>query len=120
MNREIMFRVYDINSNQFCPDWFGSNILTLNEEFLYDDVVFLQFIGIKDKHGKKIYEGDVVKYRFKVCAHGDVESGVGEVYYDPYSAAFLFDKSYEYDFIGRKGSEFEVVGNIFENPGLIK
>ena len=68
----------------------------------------LMFTGKLDSKGHEVYEGDTIRYQFKPCDVGEVEQGEGEVYYDPESAAFLFDRSCEYDFM-IPGLKFEVL-----------
>lgn len=75
-----------------------------------DNTVLMQSTGLKDKNGKLIYEGDIVK----------TSKGVANVEYDNtyayfgltnFLTVFSFDK-----FINE---EIEVIGNIYENPELI-
>ena len=89
-----------------------------------------QFTGIKDKHGKKIYEGDIV--RRKDSAFGYVDTGV--VKYDCHLGAFVLEyKSYgrTYQSTFKKGFSdndgkctiegtysYEVIGNVYDNPHL--
>lgn len=91
-----------------------------------------QFTGLKDKNGKDIYEGDVCIYKT-----GEKKGGVyseetvfkGFVRYD--EARFEIGSHNGYGgewedlsmLIGhyhKIAKEFEVIGNIFENPELIK
>ena len=75
-----------------------------------DRFVWLQYIGLKDKNGKEIYEGDVIET-------GGVRGGiVGKVVYIEEGFSIKCELGYE-DFYW---DTLEVIGNIYENPELIK
>jgi len=96
-----------------------------------DNVILMQYTGLKDKNGKEIYEGDILK--------DDV--GIAEVTYDNERAGFYawFKKpvvfpDYAHGVKDTKINQIhmyawstddyktsaEVIGNIYENPELIK
>lgn len=82
MDREIKFRVWDIDGNQFWDDSLGDwkieflsgtepKLIVLEETFSpygeqefywrnVENVVFQQYTGLKDRNGKEIYEGDIL------------------------------------------------------------
>lgn len=72
----------------------------------------MQFTGLLDKNGKEIWEGDVLS---------DGESRMAVKFEN---GAFIFDDDmYEDrngDNVASWNSHFEVIGNIYSNPELIK
>lgn len=69
-----------------------------------------QFTGLLDKNGREIYEGDVIKWIHK---HGDFEptEQVSTVEYQKYSDGWI---GYEVF------NDAEIIGNLYENPELLK
>lgn len=91
------------------------------------DITLMQFTGLKDKYDKEIWESDIVKFR-----HPDGNYGTGEVRYGRANGAFGFFLPHEgtgitvpvLNFMGTMSAaatyDFEVLGNIYENPELIE
>ena len=80
--------------------------------------ILMQSTGLVDKNGKEIFEGDIV----------DIIKGFenfkDEVFYDEELCSIRL-KGYSNDYCDfadwiREGFEFEVIGNIYENPELLK
>ena len=147
--REIKFRAWDIESNEF-------NFIDLREAVANDDAYSLcgnqgtawekdrenscafyckcniqQFTGLKDKKGKEIYEGDIVK----VIGHYQDETDMYS-FWDEYIGVITWiDGSWVIESICEGSCEYltqdslynsesirkvEVIGNIYENEELIK
>ena len=90
------------------------------DEVPASDFILMQSTGLKDKIGKEIFEGDIVKY--KVGCNTFTE----EVVYDKNFAGFGV-KDADANIIFTVGelaedidlSSLEVVGNIYQNPELL-
>jgi len=89
-------------------------------DILSDNVKLMQFIGLKDKNGKEIYEGDILNW--------NNECTILIEWYESRSVGFGYevltqkDKrivSFDIRFY-RSEENAEVIGNIYENPELIE
>jgi len=67
-----------------------------------------QYTGIKDKNGKEIYEGDIISR----CGYKNFHKLVEDIR-DFYSNV----NDYEFPI---NLEEYEIIGNIYENPELLK
>lgn len=88
-----------------------------------DDGVLMQYTGIKDKNGKKIYEGDIVKRGNFIgivnfcdhCAQFEIQRPVsGDPINGPYTSVDIKLVDLESD------EDNEIIGNIYEHPDLLK
>ena len=109
MNYKVMVGNCDTDDeNWTCP------IIWIEEEkdwLHFDDYeCIMQSTGLKDKNGKEIFEGDVVKCNGLL---GTIKS---------LKAMWIcsFVKYNNYQKVGFFAQEIEVVGNIYENPELLE
>ena len=76
-----------------------------------EDCTLAQFTGLKDKHGKEIYEGDIVSVRNK-NRKNEYDIGVVEFGKAAFRCPFLLGKYHP--------GQVEVIGNVHENPDLLE
>ena len=84
-----------------------------------------QFTGLTDKNGKKIFEGDIGRYKQTDGAkrNGKPIICIGKVVYNAKTASFAVESKDEagcnyFDYFPIK--DFDVIGNIHDNPELLE
>jgi len=91
----------------------------LLRRMIFDDVELMQYTGIKDKNGVEIYEGDIVLIR--IDKTNILHKTVVKFKHGTFIADIIGDNDYIYLFhFGFNKDDFEVVGNIYENPELLE
>ncbi len=131
--REIKFRAWDRGSKRML---FPLEITFLNygvkpsdgwvvargENWKFDttedgndeDIIIMQYTGLKDKNENEIYEGDIVKVT--LSDDGDKQEWMEAQVFFENGAFKLVNESFSVSV----DSVCEVIGNIYENPELLK
>lgn len=131
--REILFRGKDSSGSWHygAPVIYSDELVFIEKPYIKSRVVdpdtVGQFTGLTDKNGKKIFEGDILRVE-RFIYHGEKdkrkEITVGIVFYDTEGGRFGYCSKGHYKCLSIQrlfdDETEEVVGNIFDNPELLK
>ena len=107
-----------------------------------ENIILMQSTGLVDKHGKEIFEGDILKFNDEwneYCHEGYVDGSVegvnyvevvkGEACFEfgktryPESSLFIYMEDEHLSFaelVKNKDFGFEIIGNVYETPELLE
>lgn len=118
--REIKFRMWDNDKMEIVCDNSSLEISAVTKSMSYKSrrenlqIIFMQFTGFHDKNGKEIWEGDIVKF------HAILLQPVSDIYW----RNGFYMRGWEHLDLDSKlfkdNKMWEVIGNIYENPELLK
>ncbi len=129
MNNRLKFRMWDINTKRFYYMYLDELIGLTRTISIPKEATIQQYTGLNDSKGKEIYEGDIVKeHHFEDWGDKIGYEYIGIVVYKEYSDDILYAgyktipaKNQNTKFRGNAiQSDCEVIGNVFENPELLK
>lgn len=81
-----------------------------------EDLVLMQSTGLKDKNGKEVFIGDIIKCT-RGCLHEVyIEKEYGGTYFGGMPAVYLKGLREGYAWTEHE----EIIGNIYENPELLE
>nr|WP_310787091.1 YopX family protein [Fusobacterium nucleatum] len=78
----------------------------------FKNIELLQFTGLKDNGGQELYEADVIKF------NDGIDDIYGLISYDDEDGTYRVSYENITEHLSDLEGDFEIVGNIFENPDL--
>lgn len=136
--REIKFRAWNKEYGEMC---YSTNVALYEKREFYpfgiivgfshyptNDWELMQYTGLRDKNGKEVYEGDIVRYTFDnpdsvLSTENGLKIRTGKIFWQEWRASFAIgcqmanNDLFKYV---RNGNRVEVIGNIYENPELLQ
>ena len=126
--REIKFRAWDKENKKMMK---VSSLSLENKEiavrengtyhfFRMKNLELMQYTGLKDKNGKEIYEGDIIKYKFPYDRR---LNHISPVKFLETETSFGVKDRYGIEiplYRITTNNYFEVIGNIYENKNLLE
>ena len=125
--REIKFRAWDTGSKimsymekngvfrrvyfaEDIQDWQDRALGGVLQRHNQGKTILMQYTGLKDRQGKEIYEGDIIKALHDFGPGGWVEKKT--------EVRFNLMNGYQWNYWDL--DSLKVIGNIYENPELLK
>jgi len=121
--REIKFRAVTregkIIKDVGCIKFFEDGSIIVNGEIPVEKLI--QYVGLKDKNGKEIYEGDIIQFQLDVLDDGSFGNSLKPRYFTLAKVIFMAG-AFRFECDGNAPlahSACEIIGNIYEDSHLI-
>ena len=114
-------RIIDVSSINFRDGTIQEETrYAVNRKVYLDDVVLMQYTGVKDKDGVEIYEGDILEVEKN--EDGTYKGTInGNVFFDRfqgYSSKIKVAGMHDVNTIRYWNNHIRIIGNVYENPEL--
>jgi len=113
--REIKFRAWKKSSKEMiynieCIKWFEDDSVIINNE--NPNCILMQYTGLKDFNDKEVFEGDILQTKYAKV----------EIFWNEYAAAYWYKNQdgTPNGAIPIYINIWEIIGNKYENPELLK
>ena len=132
MSREILFKAKRIDNGEWVEGDLVHSIYKINDScvgkygsdvgmYQVDERTICQYTGLTDKNGNKIWENDLIEVK-KGKSHF-----ISQIEWDDWCKGFMFQDTKTtacgMDALSGSGCyhfDYEVIGNIFDNPELVE
>jgi uncharacterized phage protein (TIGR01671 family) len=122
MSRETKYRAWELNRNTMYYSVESGIYEDPDETITFDSILQLaryevmQYTGLKDKNNKEIYEGDILGYITETKWIIGFKNGAFILSFENSNINILYDC----EITDGKVVNMKVLGNVYENPELIK
>ena len=122
------FRAWDTTNKEMFKDTFAitesgqvvvvdqSSVFVSPDYVFVDNLVIMQSTGLKDKNGKEVFVGDIIKCTRGCLYEVYIEKEYGGTCFGGMPAVYLKDLREGYAWTEHE----EIIGNIYENPELLE
>lgn len=127
VRNQLMINIVNIDFNNECITWDDNQYdkcVPPNKCYeieIFDDIVLMQFTGLSDKNGSRIFEGDIVTFKRSIGNWtGQYMTTTHKIVFNEEVFAFIMEYGSQYIKLRKHWKyEYEVIGNVHENPKLL-